>query len=1019
MHKVSGLTIRLFGAFEAAVDGVLLPRSRQNDRLLTLLVLRHGQAAERAWLAATLWPDADEQNALFYLRRTLTELRRALGPEATRLLSPTARTLQLDLANADCDLLAFDAALARGDDASLTEAVRLYRGPLLEGWYEEWAQQDREGREHAYLDAAEAVARDALARQAPQEALVYLRRVISVEPLRETAQRTLMQALAAMGDYAAVTQVYRDFRLLLHEELNTAPAAETTALYHRLREEGRKESETPKSISPHLKSEHRTHHLPNPISSLIGREEAVQEIVGLLSTTRLVTLTGTGGVGKTRLAIAVAQWMEEEYSDRSWFADLSPLTDPELVPQAVATALEVRAEPGRSLIEVLQAFLAGKELLLILDNCEHLEPACAALANALLSACPGLRIIATSRQALGLIGERRWRVPSLTLPDLSVLTQAGKESEAYLMESSAAQLFVERATAIYSPFRVTAQNVRGIGEVCCLLEGIPFAIELASAWTRIVPVGEIVTRLEDQLNLLVDGGRVAPTRQQTLRATLDWSYGLLEETEQRLLCRLSVFAGGWTLEAAEQVCGEKGDQANAVLRRLARLADHSMVVFEERGGKARYRLLATTRQYAREKLREREEERQIQERHGAFFLALAEEVERNMRGPEQDVLLARLEQEHDNLRTVLDFCKVAGGRRQVEPEEISPAAFTPHPAEMGLRLAGALLPFWQVRGYWEEGRTWYETILSRVEAQEPTQARGKSLLGAGALADLQGDYDSARALFLESLPLWEALEDKRGIAIALNSLGTVAWHQGDYDSARTFYESSLAMKREEGDLRGIANALNNLGLVAWNQRDYDSARAFYEESLAIRKELGDKVGLATSFHNLGTLTADQSDHDSARTFYEESLALKRELGNTAGIALTLHNLGNSACAQGDYIAARAHYMDSLVRWKKLEDKKGVAHSLEAFARLAAALGQMERTIRLRSASEALHDSLGARRSPNDQEEHDRDLAAARVALGESAFLALWAEGRAWTTEQAIEYAMQDNDVGKATPSTAL
>src|SRR5579884_1453224 len=504
-----------------------------------------------------------------------------------------------------------------------------------------------------------------------------------------------------------------------------------------------------RSLSPE------TTNLPVQLTSFIGREKEMEEIKRLLSRTRLLTLTGSGGCGKTRLAAQVGADLLADFADGVWLVELAAIADPALVPQTVASTLGIREEPGQRLLETLQQHLKPKSLLLLLDNCEHLSAACAQLAETLLQACPNLRILASSREALGIAGELAYRVPSLSLPELPRLPSAEAALVPALARCEATRLFVERAALSYPGFALTEQNAPAVAQVCVRLDGIPLAIELAAARIKVLSADQIAARLDDRFRLLTGGSRTALPRQQTLRALIDWSYDLLSEAERTLLRRLSVFLGGWTLEAAEAVCAdashappraaamgagehaaaplEAGSRENAggpvaaeaVLDLLSRLVDKSLVLVEESAeAEARYRLLETVRQYSRDRLMESEEARDLRCRHRDWFLTLAEGAERRLRGPDQVAWLNRLAQEHDNLRMALEWCRA---------EEDAGA-------EAGLRLAGALWRFWRVRGYLSEGRERLEAALAQASASERTAQRAKALYGLAALAWGQGDY---------------------------------------------------------------------------------------------------------------------------------------------------------------------------------------------------------------------------------------------------------------------------------------
>jgi predicted ATPase/DNA-binding SARP family transcriptional activator len=1040
-HAAPPLAIRLFGPFEVRVNGVPIPRlrSRKGEWLLALLALRAG-AVERNWLAGTLWPDSAAIHALASLRRSLTDLRRALGPEAGCLRAPTPRTLCLDLSGAAVDVVAFDAAIARGDLPSLESAVSLYQCPLLEECAETWAFEERQAREQAYLGALETLAAHAMARGDPGAAEHPLRLAVAVDPSRESSQRALMQALAADGSYAAALLVYRDLRLLLHRELNATPDSETKALFQQLQVEASRRAQAPSSApvsvpaAPLARSlqhplfrspEASADNLPIQLTSFIGREREMAEVNRLLASNRLLTLTGPGGCGKTRLALQVAVDLPAAYADGVWLVELAAVADPALVPQSVSAALGVREEPGRPLTQTLLDYLRPRSLLLVVDNCEHLLAACAQLAALLLRACPQLSLLASSREGLGIMGERTYRVPSLTLPDLEHLPPV--ES---LQEFEAVQLFTDRAALCHPAFVVTPANTAAVAQICHRLDGIPLAIELAAARVKALPVEKIAERLDDdRFRLLTGGSRTAPPRQQTLRALIDWSYDLLMDAERTLLRRLAVFSGGWSLEAAEGVCTGDGIEGGEVLDLLTSLVAKSMVQYEGREGEARYRLLETLRQYSQDRLLESGETEVVRGRHRDWYLGFAEQAEPGLWGPDQVEWFNRLEGDQDNLRAALAWSHAEAGT-----------------GEQGLRLVGALWELWDHRGYWREGRGWMERALARAAALGRTAARAKALSGAGEMAWHQGDYAAGRSLLEESVAIWRELGEKRGLADALNhlgwvagcegscaeqhslqteslaiwrelgdkwgiaesllGLGNVAWHQGDYQAARVRYEESLMLCREAGKKRGVANALGNLADMAYSEGNFGVAHAFHEESLAIRQELGDRGGFASELHSLGDEALGRGDYGTARSHFEESLAIRKELGNRRGMAHAVRSLGRVACRQGDYGAARALYQESLAIHRELGDKSGLARLLADFAGLAAGQRQAQRAARLLGAAEALCEAIDAGPPVTSSTEEVGIKAEVRAELGEAVFAAAWAEGRAMTLEQTIAYAVR-------------
>ena len=629
------------------------------------------------------------------------------------------------------------------------------------------------------------------------------------------------------------------------------------------------------------------------------------EVRAQLGKTRLLTVTGSGGSGKTRLCLQIAADSLEQFPDGVWFVEFAALADPSLVPQAVASMLGIIEEPGKPITRTLSEHLKHKRLLLLLDNCEHLLDVCANLADTLLRQCPGVQVLASSREALGISGEQTYGVPSLSLPDRKEV-----QTPQTLSTYESVQLFIDRALAVRADFLVTNRNAPALASLCHHLDGIPLAIELAAARVRSLAVEEIDGRLDQRFRLLTGGSRTALPRHQTLRSLVDWSYDLLHDAEKLLLQRLSVFVGGWTLVAAERVCAGQGAQDWETLDLLTSLSDKSLVVAEENDGQYRYRLLETVRQYARDRLGESGGDAAVRERHRDYFLALVEEVDPKLAGAQQAEWLQHLEAEHENLRAGLNWSLEEAG------------------SVGGLRVCGALRRFWVARGHLSEGRAWCERMLSKTATEQRTQERAKTLDAAGELAFHQSDYPAARALNEESLAIKQELGDRTGTAASLSNLGVVALDQGDYPAARARHEESLEIRRELGDPSGITNSLRNLGFVAYARRDFGSARALYEESLAIGRDLGDRGSIAKSLSSLGIVIHDQGDFLAARALHEESLAINRELGDRRGVAFSLAHLGILARDQGDYRAARAWHEDCLTTMRQLGDHWGIAHSLE-------------------------------------------------------------------------------------------
>jgi len=975
------LKIEFFGAMRVCVGDEMLPplRSRKGLWVLALLALRHGRDVDREWLAGTLWIDSSPTQALANLRLTLTDLRKALGAEASeRLLSPTPHTLRLDLAGADVDIVEFDAAVKRGDTASLERAVGIYKGMLMEGCTEEWVIPERAVREQAYLKCLETLA----AHADPKAAIGYLRAILTVDPLQEGALRTLMQALSAEGDYPAATVAYRNLRLYLHQELNAAPDPETTALFHRLRAESRRKAQSASapSVTVHAPMPLPTGVLPRPLTNFIGREKEVAEIVACLSKARLVTLTGTGGVGKTRLAVRVMEELAIDYPDGVWFVDLATLSDAALVPQTAATVLGVAEEPGRLPLQALRDNLKGKALLLTLDNCEHLSRACAELASALLMVCPHLRILATSRRSLGVAGETVARISPL---DISALIPP--VSPERLPDCEAVQLFTDRAVAASSSFAVTPQNAPAVAEICSRLDGIPLALELAAARVSVLPVEQIASRLADRFRLLTNGDQTRLPRQQTLQALIDWSYELLSEAERTLLNRLSVFAGGWTLEAAEIACAGRGIEETKILDLLAALIDRSLVVYREINGEARYSLLETLRQYAAAWLNTAGETEAMRSCHQNFFVGFSEEAEPHLVGAEQALWLARIEREQDNIRAALAWSVEGEGH---------------------LRLVSALIRFWYIRGRLSEGRSWLKSGLAG-RGDLSAALRAKALNGAGTLAWGQGDYDAARHFYEEALVLRRAKGDPLEIAGSLGNLGLVARNQGDLTSAALLMEEALALERQVGDTEAIAISLGNLGLVAFDQGNYDSAKPLLEESLSLKRKTGDKWGITIALNNLGLVAWKQRRMDAAQSLQEESLALYRELEDKRGVATTLGYLALIACDREDFTSARLSLQQSFAIGMELGEDAMLIGWMVWATSLKALEGHAEQACYLLGAVEKRIETGEILMTPNDRADYDRDVAIVRAQLSAEVFATAWEHGRTMTLNEALALAQSE------------
>jgi len=697
--------------------------------------------------------------------------------------------------------------------------------------------------------------------------------------------------------------------------------------------------------------EHRRHNLPAQLTSFIGRTDEIAEIRQLLSTTRLLTLTGAGGCGKTRLALQVAAELLDQFRDGVWVVDLSPLAEPDLVKNAVASVLRVQEGSERSLIEVLSDYVRSRELLLVLDNCEHLIAACARFAETLLLMAPRLHILATSREALGIAGENVWRVPSLSSP-----VPAPELSADVLLESEAPRLFVERGRAVAPAFAISSDNAAAIAEICYRLDGIPLAIELAAARLNMLSPDQINERLNDRFRLLTGSSRTAVARQRTLEATVDWSYDLLSKIERRLLCRLSVFAGGWSLDAAEAVCSGDGIRKEAMLDLLSHLVDKSLVNTEQdASGGQRYRFLETVRQYGRERLLRSGKVQKPRDRHLTFFFELARRAEPKLHGPDQVRWLNQLELEHDNLRAALEWCLTSSGSNE-----------TP------LRLVCTLWPFWNRRNHFYEGRQWVERALV-ANADAPPSLRAPALVAATDLSYFQGDYVAVQAFAGQVLAFddRDLNEERWTVAFALFALAIGAVDRRAFEEGATLAEKSLTLARETGAawVGGLASI--PIAHAAIERGDFERARLLIEAAVAVFRSSGDKWALAILLVNLCQVMVYRGEFDQAIAAAREGLMLSDETSDRRSLTWCLAGLGAAVAGQQ----------------------------------------QAERAARLWGAVEGISQSIGSPLPSPVRALQDLHLPSVRQSLGDEALAAAWAEGQAMTRDVAVAYALRDDEPG--------
>jgi predicted ATPase/DNA-binding SARP family transcriptional activator len=1065
-------TLQLLGGLQAVSPQRQLTRFRTQKAASLLAYLGfHLSAHPRETLIDMLWPEAEIETGRHNLSNALSFLRHALEPPGVppgTVILADRFTVRLNPAAVTTDVGAFETAVRQAEQSGLSvgervslleQAVELYKGPLLPGYYEEWIAAEALRLESRFVQAAVQLVPLLLQAGKREQALAYARRAVSADPIREEATLSLMLALADLGQPAQALRAYRQLETRLEEELDTRPSP---ALQHLAAQAGHSEpppsepaatrsapaSQAELVLAPaHPNLPGREEPAPDtamagsaPAGRLLGgefllrtttrffgREEEVARLDKMLSTprTRLVTLTGPGGTGKTRLALEAAAHLvnasepQDRPLSRAVFVSLAEVSEADRLFEVILRALGMVPVAGQSPLDQLaQALLSLPNTLLVLDNFEQLAEEGALLVRDLLVKAVEVKLLVTSRQKLHIEGERDFHLAPLP-------TTGGAQTLEELLLVPSIALFVDRAQAALPDFHLSERNAATVAALCDYLEGIPLAIELAAARVSVLSPARILKQVQaDRLDFLTTRRRDAESRHKTLRATLDWSYRLLPEAGQRFLAQVSVFRGGWTLPAAQAVSALSEEQT---LELLMALRDSSLIGVMDTKDGLRFILLETIREYSQDKLSVLGEDAAVHRRHRDYFAGLLAQAEPELTGPDQARWLDRLETEHDNLCAALDWCETDAESAQV-----------------GLWLAGALSRFWEIHGYLSLGRRYLARALSPAEASAPTAERAKALNGAGALALCQGDYGTARTQCEQALAIWRELADQAGIAFSLNTLGSVAYRQADYDAARTLFEESLAIRRELGDPWGIAVSLNTLGNIAYARSDFAAARTLLQESLAISRELGDKMGIADSLSSLGSVVYRQGDFTAARRLLQESLAISRELGDKMGIALSLFCLGDVVLHQsdyeeartllqeslalfretghsyiiyvlslrgnvereaGDYAQAAICYQESLLLRREQGDALTTAYSLEDFAGLAGRQGQYARAARLLGAAEALAATMGRTLPVANRAEYERTVEAAHADLSAEAFAAAWEQGRTMTMDLAIAYAL--------------
>lgn len=972
---------------------ITLP-NRKSLALLAYLAVESASAHSRESLLSLLWPESPTSAAQNNLRVTWSILRKSLkevSSEQEPFLQSTRLELQFNsLSDHWLDVTAFENLLAccnthnhaevqNCDECAtrLAQAAELVRGEFLGGFslgdcptFDEWALIQRERLHLQITKVLDDLTNYHDVAGNFDQATSYARRLLELDPLREEAHRQLMRLFSKTGRRSAALSQFETCRRWLANELGVAPSVETTLLAERIR-----------ALAPGRPIALR-HNLPVATSRFFGRKQEIDTLKELLSeSSEFVTLTGPGGVGKTRLALQVASGLVDRFSDGVWFVELSGIDDPQVVPSEVSKVLKVQEESERAMAQSLSNGLQDKSVLLVLDNCEHLLEACTQLIKSLRASAPGLVVLATSRVPLRLDSERVVRLQPFAIPEKGQILNA-----ASALQYEAVQLFTSQTAKVQLNFTLTDANAMIVAQICRHLDGMPLAIELAATRARSMPVEAIAQRLDQRFRWLNAQSSGLIPRQRTLLTMIDWSHDLLDAPERELFCRLSVFAGGWTVAAAEAICAE----GEFCLEILTQLVDQSLIDFGVGPAKNRYRMHETIRQYARQQLRTSGEESEVLACHAQYYVDLVVQAAKNT--PEQPLQdrLNLIEAEHDNLRPAFNWTVT-------------------HDPDLALKLVAKLgldLKFWELRGHFEEGRRWLQRILDAT-ADSVSKTRANALLAAAALSSAINDFDYGLCCATESQYIFRQIGDLPGEVEAQLETADLTCLQGEQTGPLAMAQEAFRIADQINDQPGLAKGGYVMGAIIYDLADYDHAIQHLLPSVALWRKLGKPYELARTLNTLAACLMEKGDYVSASEILQETAEINRNLSYQRGVALALHNLADAAMHLGDFQRARELNVESLQIRRELGLRRGYAFSLENFAILADRKNQTARSIQLFAAAQALRQAMCAPIDPVTQEAYTHLLADLRTKVGEVHYELEWSKGHSMTTDQAIELALRD------------
>ncbi len=1004
MTEQPRLSLSLLGSPCVTLEplGDVVLTNRKAMALLAYLAVNSSQAHSRETVLGLLWPELPEADARNNLRVTWSQLRSKLGDDAVgasdAFLLSNRIEMQFNPRSAyGLDVTEFNELLAactqhahsrRGNcpecQERLAQAVALYRGDFLAGFFlsdcaefDEWLMVQRERLRQIMLAVLNELTHFHAQAKHPELAEGYVRHLLQLDPLREDAHRQLMQLLQAQGQRTAALAQFEVCKRVLADELGVQPDPETVALAAHIRSGSAQSTQS---------SEACRHNLPAPLTRFFGREKEIAALAAQMTDTqaRLITLTGAGGVGKTRLALRAAYEAAHAFADGVWLVELAAVSDALAVARAVATALGAREQAGMTTLQLLSNVLRDKQILLVMDNCEHVLSECAALMAQLLAVAPKLVVLATSRTPLHVAGECVVRVPSLSAPDFERKMPLSVEA---LMGYEAVQLFVNRASAAHTNFGLQAANAKAVADICHRLDGIPLALELAAARLKVMPVDALAQRLDSRFKLLTSNNAEALPRHRTLQALVGWSYDLLSKTEQGLLRQLSVFVGGWSLEAAEAVC-DLGEDAS-VLDHLIALVDDSLVVFGSDSQQQRYTLLETIRQFATEQLRHNGEAMEASARHARYYAQLVAQAATHAHTTGHQQALDQVESERDNVLGALSWA-------------------IGHDADLALHIAmhlGGNFDFWEMRGHFEEGRHWLQRVLHATQ-KNVSAARARVLLDAANVEEAKPDYAQALTYAKAAEKLSDDLCDALVSIDARRRVANIIAKQGDLAGSNALLQACLAEAERLGYDQGIENTLFMLALNHFDLHDYEPAKRLFERCLGMAREHGDELNIADSLHQLAIIMDMQGDAAGAIPMYEELVATYRALGYRRYQSLVQNNMGCAFIQLGQYERAQRLFVEGLLIRREMGLQLGYVYSFINFGILAAFENKPARAAQLIGAAEALSDRIGFSYTTVQDDLYLAAIASARATLDETRFNLEWSRGRGLSVAQAIEIALQ-------------